>query len=218
MEITLKRFRSEIITVLFKGPKPDDSKLQNSFFDSLIMNARAQAIDLYFKENNKLDPELFSSFTIDILKRTVANNISYYCEIPKIVDVGYEKGIRIKGTGDDPFLLNYWEFIPKERFQTMRSNLYASKRPKCARSGNTIYFMMKEEIKAAAVEAILYDPTMLSTFTENSLFPISTAIINITKEILEKTDLKRLKEGNSDNENDSVSPFSKSQPAQNPEQ
>ena len=210
METSLKQLRSEIIYDLFQGPKPDDSKLTNDYFDIKIMDARAQAIEAHYKATRQLPPDLFSEFEITISKTTSPdNNISYWATIPTIINILSDKAFRIRGKGDNPLKIEYWEIIPRSRFTKIRKNIHAGKNPKVARVDDKIFFMMKNDIKVAIGEAIVFDPRQLPNFTETSRFPVSPTMINVIKEIIYKMDFSVIKGGKSDNENDSISPLSK---------
>lgn len=210
METSLKQLRSEIIYDLFQGPKPDDSKLTNDYFDIKIMDARAQAIEAHYKAARQLPPDLFSEFEIAISKMVSPDkNVSYWATIPVLVNIVGDKGFKIRGKGDNPMRIEYWEVIPRNRFSTMRKNVHAGKNPKVARVDDKIFFMMKNDIRAAVIEAIVFDPRQLPNFSETSRFPVSPTMINVIKEIVYKMDFSVIKGGKSDNENDSVSPLSK---------
>ena len=201
--------------MIFQGPKPEDSKLTNKFFDALIIDARAQAISIYYKENKQLPSELFSEFDIVINKSvTPDKNVIYSANIPTIIDVVGDKGLRVRGKGNDPMRVEYWEIIPKNRFSTIRNNVYADKNPKVSRINNTLFFMMKNDIRNAIGEGIVYDPSSLPNFDETAAFPVNSTIINLIKEIIIKLDFGMLAQGVSNDENNSVSPLSKQKNSQ----
>jgi len=210
MKVTLMLLRSEITTLLFKGPKPDDSKLNSSFFNQIVLDARANAIEMDFVTKKEFDPEIFSEYPLTVQN---LDNISgekiYTVELPKIVYLKNDLGLRVKGLGNDPNELEYYELVKKTRITTLRKNIYRNKnRPICYRVGNKLTIYSMNAINEIVLECILFDPTILPNFDEKTTdFPVSGNTVNLIKKIVQDLDIKLLKNGTVDEANNSIPPF-----------
>lgn len=217
METSLRVLRSQIINLLFNGPQPDDSQLKTSFFNQLILDARAEAILLNYVQSKQLDDELYTSAILDVTKVSNTFGTSYTATLPQLVKLPSNINLKVKGTGNDLNHIVYYELIKKQRIPYYKKNVYSNGDPVCCRTGDKLEIFSKKDIKKIEIEAIIFDPTTIDGFTQDSPFPVNVTTINTIKKIISSLDINMLIRGEKDNANDSLSFISRAETPQNQE-
>jgi hypothetical protein len=215
MESSLSVLRNQIIYMFFNGPLPDDSKLTHDFFNRVVIDARAEAIQMtYMQTRSHVDEELFTEVPLTVL----SNSTGLYASIPKAITLENRKHIRIRGTNENQNSISYYEIISARRMETIKNNVFDNKKPKACVVGNRVKFLSKNILKNVVAEMIVYNPIELAGFNEDAKFPVSGGLVNLMKEIIRKRDLNYYAQGRSDNENNSLPSFQKQAPAENSQQ
>ena len=203
MSITLRKLRTIITTELFSGIEPDDSKLNNKYYNQLIFDVRATVcVDMY-KSTKTIDPAWYS--TIPLVVNRISNNsgISYQSDLPTIIYLDGDIGINIRG-GIDYDEMEYLEKVSMIRATTLRKNVYDSGKSKFCRIGNKAIYIKTNRPIVAVAEAIVYDLFSIPSFTEDTPMPVCSEGVKLIQQRIQELDIKMLQNGAKDNKNNSV--------------